>query len=628
MRHITASRLALTVLGMMAALLPAAGAASSPANDAGVPLWPVFYQSGDGRHGEAAACLYGWHGANRHLGPVFWGKDYFHVAPLVWTTSDGDWLLIPLAWDINGKKGVGPVWWGKDYFSVFPLFWQQGENWILPGAWSWNGDKGFLTLYWGDRHFAAFPLYFQNHERWSSLLIVGHHFSTGDGHVFPLFWWGRGHFSLFPLYWQFQSKEVPDKTNRLLIPLAWDWDGDRGVGPVWWGKDYTTVFPLLWTRKDNWLLLPLAWDWDGDRGVGPVWWKKNDYLYALPFYWQWKSPGTLAKTNRVLLPVAWDVDGYRGIGPVWWGQDFFNVFPLYWNRRDDWFLLPLAWNMEGNHGVGTVWWKDQGYFHVFPLFWSQANGDWIVFPLAWKVDGGKGVGPVWWGQDSFTVFPLLWTGKDNWLLFPLAWDRNGERGVGPVWWSDRHLTVFPFYWQWPGRPEAKDANHLLLPLAWDVDGHQGVGPVCWKNDDYLRIMPLFWKHRQDWTLLPLAWRREKADGVLPFYAAWEDAGAQRTVLPLLLGSSVKKGGTRTTHLLAYLFNLENDRDGYTFQFQPLLQLEGGKRTQFSLLWRFLQYTRDETGNSYWRFLFLPHKFGQRADAAVAAGPVPRPAAAR
>ena len=96
-----------------AALLLAAGGmgtAAATGVSTGVGAWPIYYQSDDGKHVEAAVCLCGRHNEWRHVGPIFWGGDYFHVAPMYWS-SGKNWVLIPAAWNVDGNKGVGPVWW-------------------------------------------------------------------------------------------------------------------------------------------------------------------------------------------------------------------------------------------------------------------------------------------------------------------------------------------------------------------------------------------------------------------------------------------------------------------------------------------------------------------------------------
>jgi hypothetical protein len=476
-------------------------------------------------------------------------------------------------------------WWGKNHFITFPVYWQKtradgGHNRLLfPLAWNWDSDNG----------------------------------------VGPV-WWKRGEYvHLAPLYWQWKNK-ADDGHNRVLFPLAWNWDGDNGVGPVWWGKDYLNVFPFFWNSARNWMLLPLAWDVGGNRGAGPVWWKRGDYFRAFPLYWQWKNAAGTG-SNRLVLPLAWSWNGHNGVVPVWWKRDaYFRVFPLYWQWKNkdgdgnDRLLFPLAWGIGGHNGVANVWWKDGDYFRIFPIFWGGPHGFLSLAPPVWHTDAGdNGVFPVCWGRDYFHIFPLLWTSARNWLVFPLTWSWDGHNGFTNVWWKrNDYFRAFPLYWQWRNKA-GTGANGLLLPLAWNIEGHKGIGPVAWNAaKGYLRVFPLFWKHNRDWLFLPLAWRSGDATGILPLHVSWKnDKGASRTILPLLLGWSTREQGRRSTHFLGYFINHESTPDGYTFQIQPILQVKGGRTGQFAIFWRLLEHGRDEDGDTYWRFLYIPHKFGSR-----------------
>ena len=62
MRLLSLYLLAMTVLSSSFSI--------AQSSDAGVPLWPIYYQSDDGRHVEAAASLYGRRDSNWHVGTI------------------------------------------------------------------------------------------------------------------------------------------------------------------------------------------------------------------------------------------------------------------------------------------------------------------------------------------------------------------------------------------------------------------------------------------------------------------------------------------------------------------------------------------------------------------------------
>ena len=217
-----------------------------------------------------------------------------------------------------------------------------------------------------------------------------------------------------------------------------------------------------------------------------------------------------------------------------------------------------------------MWWGDD-YFHVFPFFWHW-DENWMLLPLAGQVDGCNALFPVFWDHDSLCVFPLFWKDGSDWVLLPMAWGWGGHNGVGPVWWGPDYFRVFPLFWKrWD--------DWVLAPLAWNRKGHKGVGPVWW-GDDYFRVFPAYWRTGED---------------------VW---------IPPLLARYTKEKDSREFRAFVRLLRWAEDRDGWSFELQPLLDVAKGRVSHFSLFWRLLERHRDED-ESYWRFLFLPHKFGHR-----------------
>jgi len=104
-----------------------------------VKLYPIIYlaETADGVDCEALLSLIGHHrhgdrDSNRVF-PVFWGNDFFHIAPLFWSWEN-NWVLLPIGGKVGDGRAVGLVWWGPDVQVVFPFFYRAGENWLLPGA--------------------------------------------------------------------------------------------------------------------------------------------------------------------------------------------------------------------------------------------------------------------------------------------------------------------------------------------------------------------------------------------------------------------------------------------------------------------------------------------------------------
>jgi len=104
-----------------------------------------------------AGLLAQWGGEHKGIGPVRWGKDYFHVAPFYWSQAK-DWFLLPLAWSVGEDNGAGPVWWGEKYFTLFPIFWKwENKTLLLPLAYNETHEDGhdFRILWRLFRHARA-----------------------------------------------------------------------------------------------------------------------------------------------------------------------------------------------------------------------------------------------------------------------------------------------------------------------------------------------------------------------------------------------------------------------------------------------------------------------------------------
>jgi hypothetical protein len=124
------------------------------------------------------------------------------------------------------------------------------------------------------------------------------------------------------------------------------------------------------------------------------------------------------------------------------------------------------------------------------------------------------------------------------------------------------------------------------------------------------VFPLYWKNGSDWLLAPLAWRDSRHQGILPLYWKWKgDDQSTRSIIPPLLAYSESSGETSRTRALLGMINYTRDPNGNTFELQPLIKTRSGKVAHFSILWRLFESHQD-SNESYYRFLFLPHKFGR------------------
>jgi hypothetical protein len=241
--------------------------------------------------------------------------------------NDGDWTLgliptgqeppippalIPLAWNVNGHRGVFPLMVGEDYLHVMPLYWSWNDHWLLfPLAVGKGLEKNVSWL---------------------------HRYDTGD--------WAFGVLPMDEDVWPFP----------LLIPLAWKWNTDRGVLPVLWGEDYFHVFPLYWSGQGDHFLFPLAWDVGKHKGIGPVWWS-DDYFHVFPFYWHWDD-------TTLWFPLALDrqTDEGREFRVLWRlfsyvrknDERLIELQPLFSSRKDkegsQFSILWRLFELNNEHG--------------------------------------------------------------------------------------------------------------------------------------------------------------------------------------------------------------------------------------------------------------------------------------
>ncbi len=187
-------------------------------------LWPFYTRLLDTDDLLQTHALFGLYGKTRQPN----GYENGYCFPLYWFW-DKNFLLVPLAWRFDDRRGVGPVWWGREYLHVFPFYW----HWNVPPESRRQAGKG-------PENAAEQP----------------------------------------------DNANAPARSDTILFPLAWDVDRHKGVGPVWWGDNYGHFVPIYWRWDRNMVVAPLAWRINEHKGVGPVWWG-HQYFHVFPLYWSW-----------------------------------------------------------------------------------------------------------------------------------------------------------------------------------------------------------------------------------------------------------------------------------------------------------------------------------------------------
>lgn len=395
-------------------------------------------------------------------------------------------------------------------------------------------------------------------------------------------------------------------------------DYARRQGPV---EDRVNLWPLMYYRDPA---LSIAW---------PIVEHVQDEHFALrPLFSVYGLGTTNSREWNVLWPIfQQEEQGDGHIFPlVWWGDDYFNIFPLYW------------------HGGGA------GAKHdiLFPIWWYTADKDTRQFYLALGLLGSVREP----GARSWWAFPLAGDLRDAdgsryayqlWPLLHQARNAHGDRRLNaclPLWWWSRDgnaekfcsllwsqghtkdgtdwSLLFPFYWSFSGdaqkgfytllggyRKEGDEASWLLpLLLSGGTTSPRGrdtwllAGLGRWQHDresQVNRLLPFYasssnasgtqffsipWSSVQardgsGWSLVPpLYFNRHDAETGLtlsPFYFAGHDDRARsdwHAVFPLYYSGS--NNGTRTFATL--LGGREDADDGRSWTIYPLLSKCGNR----------------------------------------------------
>ncbi|VGO19857.1 hypothetical protein [Pontiella sulfatireligans] len=234
--------------------------------------------------------------------------------------------------------------------------------------------------------------------------------------------------------------------------------------------DRVNVWPLLYYRDPA---LSVLW---------PLMEFSPDHLAVRPFYSVYGREDDTPVRN-VLWPVARFDPGKQKnrIFPVYWGDEYFNVWPLYWHKGDPFSgtgrnaLFPLwIWN---NKTTGST-------LHVLWPFYANYNErtcrGWRLWPLYGAKDSPG-------GYDRFWAWPLIHFYENSagggQMVLPLWYrQRKGQSAVfySLPWWSvlkadgSGWSASFPFYYN----SRSEDGSVVITPLY--AQKRQVDGALAWK----------------------------------------------------------------------------------------------------------------------------------------------------
>lgn len=323
------------------------------------------------------------------------------------------------------------------------------------------------------------------------------------------------------------------------------------------------------------------------------------------------------------------------------------IFPALWYRNHDemagydargWGIIPLAWwdntdatGVEMRTRIIIPFYRhreaptgdientevvDINDWGVFPAFWGWRDGAFShlhVFPLMfWKPD------------QSFTLFPLIWSGDGHFSLVPLfGWYENSyipsERinPEGDEWTQRFQYFLFPLYIHFTedrGESNHYSEHHALWPIfAW------GDGPTRFER----RIFPLWRRSGESiadvertsiWALFPIYWQGR-------IHASGQLVRAHDVVFPLYfdfrwltlseLPGQDKTGEIENRFRISFPFWIQRSLNGETRDLSILWPLFIGKwrpesrNTVFGYRLGILLsgFTREANGDSVFDILF-------------------------
>ena len=520
----------------------------------GSVLWPLVSFSDDqfavrplySRYGTEHNFLWpiGQYDTDRESGrifPLFWGRHYFNVFPVIWNDNDFH-SLFPL------------VFWEKeDYLTLFPLVW-----------WDIDGESFTLfPIYGHDRHRDwLFPLFYRDDDLTLVTPLFGMN-KDGDSWLAPIYYHDEDMTWVTPLF------GMNRHGDSWLIPLYASVAGDF-VSPLWCrggagdndgsAGDWWCAPPLLsWGGESNGVyedryLLGLAGRGNTD-GVSRSW--------LMPFYYG-DSDGTLVtplyghtKTSSWTFPVWYrDEDSFAS---WFWGG--------HWNGNDelDWWVVPPLLTMggrgeDGSHVniltalAGARWDGPDGYRSswMFPLWYENSDGTLVtplygqtgrgesrsqwIFPIVYK-DSLDLVTPLWWQSfdrqtgrtESWMIPPLLTGGGfdddgDAYFYCPLGGFSDSVSGIFPLWYRDKAYDTFatvPYVYS----REGDSTLHAVPPLlSWRRCYDNGGSSTRALLGIYGHDTASDGTASSDWLFPVYSWDAGRGGRVLLGLAGWETGG--------------------------------------------------------------------------------------------------------
>ena len=370
-------------------------------------LWPIYSQADDHlairplysqyRQGGKNAsfdefnfifsfCQFDTRNDEYRIFPVFWGKKYLDLFPLIWWRYGRSFTLLPLmSWEKDRSFSVFPFWWSNEERRLLIPFYYQDENslqiipfygskrlidgytkWIGPYGWH-RSDREWENYDW------CFPFYYKDATSLETMLF-GWDRNNHSSWAFPFYYSNYSRFvSTLWISWQDQKKEE----KGWLVPplLSWGRDSARGKAKLRFllglvGFDSSTdtdvscswAFPVYYMDNDEFLSLPYG--------------QSKSFHYVTPFV------GITHEENRKGAWL-WPLGGWTGDDRMERSETLMSAV-----RLDS--KIGVERRVSTSRGRTNTWYKVTGTSPAQAEFW------WL---------GGLGTDSHWitWGATEKTV---------------------------------------------------------------------------------------------------------------------------------------------------------------------------------------------------------------------------------
>ncbi|MCL1920487.1 MAG: hypothetical protein FWG50_05330, partial [Kiritimatiellaeota bacterium] len=482
-------------------------------------LWPLAHFSLNGN--------------GSHVLPVFWGKDYFHVAPLYWHIDRKLDSLFPLwiyqphtygynldiLWPLFNRYHHGDSDHG---LRVFPLFSHTRNGDRSSSAWWLAGLGGAETRADGTAAHWLLPFYAYDSADASFYSLA--YARSGDTTAIPplLSLWRKDpatgatdFYSLAGLFHQRYNAPPGQRAGRLLPLYAYD-DEDNAF------------YSLLYTRHRDTTLIPPLLSW---RSVNPRTHTRD--LYALGGLFHNRSGGPDGEDRSWLLPLYYS-DSRNFISPLWAhgtgkdGQPAWRIVPplISWWDTDpatgakDFYtlggLFRQRYNVPDAQRAGhlfPLYAYDNAHDAFYSLLYTRHRNTTVIPPLlSWQ-----GTDPDTGAKDFNALGGLFRLrhgnpdGKGAGHLFPLySYDRAHDYLLTPLYIRDKGTTAIPPLLSWQSADPATGAKDFytlggLFHQRHNADNRKGY------------LFPLYAYDTSDrsfYTLLYGQWSVQRGDGTV------------------------------------------------------------------------------------------------------------------